>query len=189
MKQMYSLIRRPGWTGLLIGLSLILAPCSPSQAAVTAPPAAPAAGASSPGATQNAVGAEIIQVLNDPKLGQVLATSDGKTLYANTVDSPDQLRCTASACTGFWPPYTVKAGPTTSSELSGTLGTIIRPDGSTQLTYNGQPLYTFYLDKGPGDAKGNGFTDLGGTWHVVTPGSAPQSAVPQTNNGNGGYQY
>ena len=114
------------------------------------------------------------------------------TLYTNTVDTPDDLRCTNLACTGFWPPYTVDAELTASEEIQGSLGTITRPDGSTQLTYKDQPLYTFYLDKQPGEAKGNGFTDLGGTWHVVTlgdPQSAPVESSSDDNSGTGGYQY
>jgi predicted lipoprotein with Yx(FWY)xxD motif len=53
--------------------------------------------------------------------------------------------------------------------LRGKLGTVTRPDGTTQLTYNDKPLYTFVQDTQPGDANGDGFTDLGGTWHVVAP--------------------
>ncbi len=33
------------------------------------------------------------------------------------------------------------------------------PDGKTQLTYNGKPLYTFRLDTAAGQAHGNDFTD------------------------------
>jgi predicted lipoprotein with Yx(FWY)xxD motif len=128
-------------------------------------------------------------VVNDPQLGQILVTSDGLALYANTVDSPDQLRCTNVACTGFWPPYLVSAQPGAVEGISGSLGTVTRPDGSQQLTYNHQPLYTFYLDKAPGDAKGNGFTDLGGTWHVVTLEGAPAGNTPAPATSSGGYGY
>jgi len=119
----------------------------------------------------------------------VLATSDGLTLYTNTVDTAENLHCIDSACTGFWPPYTVDAEPAAGVEIQGSLGTVIRPDGSKQVTFNQQPLYTFYLDKQPGDAKGNGFSDLGGTWHVVTLGSAPAGNNTETPNASGAYQY
>ena len=123
-------------------------------------------------------------------------TADGKTLYTNTVDTPDALKCTNIACTALWPPYTVDAQPTAAAGLPGSLGTITRPDGSTQVTYNDQPLYTFYEDKQAGDASGNGFVDFGGTWHVVTVGSSPEASSPATgspgtssgDSGYGGYQ-
>ena len=40
-----------------------------------------------------------------------------------------------------------------------------RPDGTTQVTYAGFPLYRYSGDKKPGDVKGQGFQ---GVWHAVT---------------------
>src|SRR5436190_1375750 len=59
--------------------------------------------------------------------------------------------------------------------LTGKLGTIERPDGSAQATYNGHPLYTFIMDTGPGTDKGNGVNAFGGLWHALT---ASGSAAP-----------
>ena len=44
------------------------------------------------------------------------------------------------------------------------LGTVKRPDGKIQVTYNGLPLYLFAGDSKAGDVKGQG---VGGIWHVV----------------------
>lgn len=177
MKHLISLTPRPKLTGLLIGFALIVAACgssaTPESTAVALPP----------------TGGGTVQVVNNPKYGQILVNSDGMTLYTNTVDTPENLRCTNLACTGFWPPYTVDAEPTASKDIQGSLGTITRPDGSKQVTYNQQPLYTFYLDKQPGDTQGNGFTDFGGTWHVVTIGSSPGESSSDSNSGTGGIQY
>jgi predicted lipoprotein with Yx(FWY)xxD motif len=63
------------------------------------------------------------------------------------------------------------------------LATIKRPDGKTQVTYKGRPLYTFTQDTKPGDIKGNGFKDVG-VWHPATPGTTSSSSV-----GGGGYHY
>ena len=46
------------------------------------------------------------------------------------------------------------------------LGTITRDDGSTQVTYNGWPLYYFQDDAAAGDTNGQG---LGGVWFLVSP--------------------
>ena len=177
MKRLNALSAGPVFIALLISFSLILAACSSSAATATSSNASPV------------TGSEAIRIANDPKFGQLLVTSDGKTLYTNTVDTPEKLLCTTAACTGFWPPYVVAAKPTAAKEISGLLETTTRPDGSQQVTYNHQPLYTFYLDKQPGDVKGDGFTDLGGTWHVVTLGSSPAGSGSDNNSGSGGYQY
>jgi hypothetical protein len=75
--------------------------------------------------------------------------------------------------------------------VAGALGTIHRPGGLTQLTFNGKPLYTFRLDLAPGQAHGNNFTDhFGGTsftWHAVTTNGSP-AGTGQPGNG-GGYAY
>jgi secreted repeat protein with Y-X4-D motif len=67
-----------------------------------------------------------------------------------------------------------------------------RPGGTTQLTYNGEPLYTFRLDQAPGQAHGNDFTDrFAGTtftWHALT--TSRTSAQTGGQQGNpGGYSY
>jgi predicted lipoprotein with Yx(FWY)xxD motif len=156
MKRMYSRTGRPGLIGLLIVFSLIVAACSSPAASEAPADAIPV------------TGGETVRVADHAELGQILVNADGMTLYTNTVDTPEDLKCINIACTGFWPPYTVEAEPTVEEGIPGSLGTITRPDGSTQVTYNNLPLYTFYLDQQPGDASGNGFTDFGGTWHVVS---------------------
>jgi predicted lipoprotein with Yx(FWY)xxD motif len=175
MKRLISLPIRPGLIGLLIVFSMIVAACGYSGAAQTPSSAVPA------------TGRETVRVANHPEFGQILVSADGKTLYTNTVDTPEALKCTNIACTGFWPPYTVETQPVAGEELQGSLGTVTRPDGALQLTYNDQPLYTFYEDRQPGDASGDGFTDFGGTWHVVAVGSSsPASSANST--GAGAYQ-
>ena len=94
----------------------------------------------------------------------VLTNAHGRTLYWF---APDTL--TASACTGscavYWPPVTgsPKAGP----GVTGTLGTIKRPGGAVQATYDGHPLYTYIGDSGPRQARGNNLDLNGGLWYEV----------------------
>jgi predicted lipoprotein with Yx(FWY)xxD motif len=94
----------------------------------------------------------------------VLTNAKGLTLYLFVPDSPAASRCTGD-CAIYWPPVggDVKAGP----GVTGALGTIRRPDGGLQATYNGHPLYTYIGDNGPGQAKGNKLDLNGGLWYAV----------------------
>jgi hypothetical protein len=49
------------------------------------------------------------------------------------------------------------------------VGTLRRPDGSTQISYGGHPLYTYNNDAGPGVVKGQAIDQNGGLWFVLTP--------------------
>ena len=49
------------------------------------------------------------------------------------------------------------------------LGTITRPDGTKQVTYNGHPLYYFARDGDRSDAYGQGVKQFGASWYVLAP--------------------
>jgi predicted lipoprotein with Yx(FWY)xxD motif len=90
------------------------------------------------------------------------------TVYTFTHDTKGSgtSACTAG-CLQRWPALTVPSGttPTAGDGVTGTLGTITRPDdGSTQVTYNGLPLYFFSGDAAPGDANG-----VYPNWEAVKP--------------------
>jgi len=99
-------------------------------------------------------------------LGQVLVDLTGHTLYVFTADTTATPTCVDASCTAVWPPLTgtgiaVGTGvPTTSGEFK----LVPRPDGTSQVTVNGQPLYTYSGDASPGATKGQG---VGGQWFVV----------------------
>jgi hypothetical protein len=61
----------------------------------------------------------------------------------------------------------------------GSLATVKRSDGSAQVTYKGMPLYTFALDRAPGEVRGQGIKDVG-TWKAVTAHPATSSAPATT---------
>ena len=95
----------------------------------------------------------------------VLTSANGFTLYWFAPDSPAASRCTGS-CAAYWPPVTgtPAAGP---GVTTGKLGTIERPGGTTQATYDGHPLYTYIGDNAPGQARGNKLDLNGGYWYEV----------------------
>jgi predicted lipoprotein with Yx(FWY)xxD motif len=49
------------------------------------------------------------------------------------------------------------------------LGTITRPDGAKQVTYNGHPMYFYSKDGDSGDAYGQAIKSFGASWYVIAP--------------------
>jgi predicted lipoprotein with Yx(FWY)xxD motif len=109
-------------------------------------------------------------------LGQVLVDSEGHTLYAFSGDHGETIAC-EGACTKAWPPLLDESGEPQPSNgtAAARLGTIERPDGTTQVTYAGHPLYEFGGDKSPGEANGNGQSAFGGTWTALKGSGIPAS--------------
>ncbi len=100
--------------------------------------------------------------------GQALVDGEGRSLYLFTNDTQNSG---ASSCSGDclveWPPLLTDGDPVAGTGVDAALlGTITRDDGTTQVTYNGWPLYYFHEDAAPGDTNGQG---LGGVWFLVTP--------------------
>jgi predicted lipoprotein with Yx(FWY)xxD motif len=97
----------------------------------------------------------------------ILVNPKGRTLYHYLREAKGTLKCTGT-CTALFPPLIVAAGtkPVAGPGLTAAkLGTIMRPDGRLQVTYNGLALYLDYYDK-PGDANGQGQQAV---WFAVTP--------------------
>jgi predicted lipoprotein with Yx(FWY)xxD motif len=124
-------------------------------------------------------------------VGQVLVDKAGKTIY-----SPENGKMCAGSCLSFSFPVaaTSAAALHAPGGPPGTLSTIHRPDGTTQVTYGGKPLYTFRLDQAPGQANGNNFTDAFGgtsfTWRAVTTsGQAAPAPSPSSTPSGGGIGY
>jgi predicted lipoprotein with Yx(FWY)xxD motif len=122
-------------------------------------------------------------------LGNILVDRQGRTLYLFARDSGMTSACTG-ACAVNWPPLRVSGTPLVGSGAKASdVGKTARPDGISQLTYNGHPLYTFVNDKKSGDTNGEGINAFGGLWFAVSPTGvkvAP-SSQPQGGGGYGGY--
>lgn len=105
----------------------------------------------------------------------VLTTIKGRTLYSLSVEKNGKFICTAS-CLSVWHPLMVPAGvrPTGPAKL----GTVERPEGRTQVTYKGRPLYRFGGDTKAGQANGEGIKDVG-TWHAASPPRIAAEPTPQ----------
>jgi predicted lipoprotein with Yx(FWY)xxD motif len=98
-------------------------------------------------------------------------------LYSYSLDTSSSSACTG-ACAREFPPLLTSGTPgIEGTDVTGHLGTFTRADGTTQLTYDGHPLYTFGdegikrspMGGGVALGDGNGKVVGGGTFSVVTP--------------------
>jgi predicted lipoprotein with Yx(FWY)xxD motif len=117
--------------------------------------------------------------------GTVLVDAQGMALYTNDMDKGSKFACTG-ACLTEWIPLTAQGQPSSSDDaIQPKLGTVQRPDGSSQVTFDGLPLYTF-VDDSSGQVTGNGFADsFGGTefvWTVASAGDGAGAAPTTTSD-------
>jgi predicted lipoprotein with Yx(FWY)xxD motif len=154
--------------------------------------AAAACGSSSGGAASGSTSSgttTTVSVKHVDGVGNVLVDSKGEALYSPMQEAGGKVLCTGS-CTSIWLPLTTSgsAKPTGTSDVSAKLGTLERPDGAVQVTYQGKPLYTFVEDTSPGTVTGNGFQDkFDGqefTWRVASVGAVSSTS---TSTGRGYY--
>jgi predicted lipoprotein with Yx(FWY)xxD motif len=116
----------------------------------------------------------------------VLTTTKGRTLYSLSVEKNGKFICTAS-CLSVWHPLMVPAGVRPTGPVK--LGTVIRPEGGTQVTYKGRPLYRFGGDTKAGQINGEGIKDVG-IWHAASlPQKAAEPAPPPQPQPENPYPY
>jgi predicted lipoprotein with Yx(FWY)xxD motif len=146
--------------------SIRIATLAAALIAFTAPATAGAAQASKKVAKQT----------QNTTLGKtILTTTKGRTLYSLSAETGGRFICTAS-CVSTWRPLTVPDGVKPKGPVK--LGTIERPDGKTQVTFKGRPLYSFTGDSKAGDVNGEGIKDVG-TWHAAVTGKIAPAPKPQ----------
>ena len=81
-------------------------------------------------------------------LGVVVATKKKLGLYTWDQEKDFKVHCTG-ACLKQWPPVLLMKGEHVKAMVHGIMGefgAITRPDGTTQLTWDKQPVYTFVGD-------------------------------------------
>jgi predicted lipoprotein with Yx(FWY)xxD motif len=155
--------------------------------------AAVAAGCGGGGATaassappKTASGQSATLGISNTGIGQILVDSQGRTLYLFKADQGTKSACTG-ACAGAWPPLLVTGKPTLGSGVNASLlGTTPRPEGTTQLTYNGHPLYLFTQDQKAGETNGQGVSAFGAAWFALSSAGNQVSAQPSRSSTSGG---
>lgn len=138
-------------------------------------------------ASGNANTRAVVKTSKNMALGKtILVTRSGLTLYSLSAERHGRFICTTSFCLSLWKPLVVPRG-TKPTGVSG-LATVKRPDGRRQVAYHGAPLYRFVQDTKPGQAKGNGFRDVG-VWRPVAVGKSTAPAPANVGGGSSPYSY
>ncbi len=174
-------------TGGLVAAAFIAAACSTTSSSGpygAAPSAAPSAGPSaapvvapSPSPAPLPTGTAIN--VGSTKLGEVLVDSNGQTVYLFLADRGTTSNCNSASCVQYWPPVLTDGAPQAGAGANvSLLGTTMRADGTTQVTYAGHPLYRFISDKKAGDVTGQGVNGFGARWYVVSPSGGADRIVP-----------
>ncbi|HEX6499301.1 MAG TPA: hypothetical protein VF054_09760 [Micromonosporaceae bacterium] len=173
--------------GLGVGVALAAAGCATGVQSAGSGGTGGNGGAAPPG------GSATVSVRSVGGVDNVLVDPAGRPLYAADQERGGMVKCVAD-CVAIWAPVTVPNGvsPHGGAGLTGTLGTVARPDGKTQVTWNSSPLYTFTLDPS-GKVTGNGKKDTFGgtsfTWHVQTMSGAGAPSQAPSQPDSGGYGY
>ena len=161
---------------VLLALSIGLVACgggssstTPTQstaAAATPKPSSSTTTAATAAASSTTASSTVASAANATLGKNILVNSAGKTLYTYDKDTASSSACTGG-CASIWPPLTIASGstPKAGSGVTGTLATIMRSDGTTQVTYKGAPLYTYQQDAKAGDASGDGVN----SFHAAIP--------------------
>ncbi len=101
----------------------------------------------------------------NPKVGLYLTDSKGRTLYFFAKDVNGTSSC-YGACAKKWPVFYVEEIKPSPGLDPNDFSVVTRKDGTKQITYKGWPLYYFFMDKKPGDIKGDGVKNV---WYVAKP--------------------
>ena len=180
-------MRNRWWVGPgLAAVAVVLAACgsnSPTGPAASGPAASTPAASAAVQAKSDPGSAEI-KTMSTSK-GRVLANAKGMTLYWFARDTGTRSRCTGS-CAAYWPPVTGTAVAADGTSLPKGFGTIKRPDGQTQATYDGHPLYTYAGDTAAGQLNGDGLRASGGRWWAVTPSGTKLRSGPAPSSSSSG---
>ena len=182
-----------------LAAALLLAACGSSSPSSTTSSAA----STQPAAPATSASASAVVIKHAPStLGTIAVNSQGMTLYHLSGEQNGKFICTSKACLAVWHPLIAPSSGTPTGEVA-SLGTVKRPEGTLQVTYKGEPLYTFTGDRQSGETKGQGLKDVG-TWTVITTGSSsapasassssePEKSEPESSGGGsssgGGYAY
>ena len=139
---------------------------TPTSSPTTAKSDPSAEPSSSPSPQQPKPGTKVIASESD--FGAILFDDTGQAMYLFDVETTSRPRC-YGPCADAWPPVLTDGAPRAGEQVKPSLlGTSQRTDGTTQVTYDGHPLY-FYAHEAKREVKCHDIFLNGGTWYAVQP--------------------
>ena len=153
---------RVGWLATASSVALLVAACGSSSR----PSMTPSAFTSSHGPPARVA----IGTARGPH-GTYLTGASGRALYLWVGDSDGASNCSGD-CANAWPPVFGRRSTASGGAIAAALGTVIRSDGSEQVSYHGHPLYYSTADPGPGTTHAEGRDSFGASWWLVAPTGA-----------------
>jgi predicted lipoprotein with Yx(FWY)xxD motif len=140
--------------------------------------------ASSGAPTKANVRPTTVDTASTKSLGRILVDSEGRTLYLFEKDKGGRSACSGS-CALAWPPLRAHGKPRAAGDTKASkVATTTRSDGTSQVTYNGHPLYLYQEDDKPGVVNGQGVNVWGGRWYTLT--AAGRRVTKKGPPGSGG---
>lgn len=128
----------------------------------------------------------MIKLSDDATLGEVLTDANGVTLYVFSKDVAGASTC-LEGCLDSWPIFYASEAEIGTGLESADFGTITHPNGASQTTYKGWPLY-YYAPAGDGEIEVAGSTTgeaVGNVWFVAKPNYTIMYASAQLVGGDG----
>jgi predicted lipoprotein with Yx(FWY)xxD motif len=126
--------------------------------------------------------------IQQTSLGKTLVDANGRTLYLFLADKHDRSTLSAAG-QAVWPPFTAAMTP---RALDGALASQVTMIKGNQIAYNGHPLYYFVADHHSGQTAGQGLTEFGARWYVLSPAGAAVTSAPASTapaNSSPAYSY
>lgn len=166
-----------------IALSLALAACGGDgdEGGASAEPATEAQGPSGyaqgggggdEGGGGSAAAPGIALTTGDSQFGEALFDGERRAIYYFDKETTASSECYGE-CAAAWPPVLTEGEPVAEGGAEASLlGTTERDDGTTQVTYDGHPLY-YYVDDPPGEILCHDVEEFGGVWLAVQPDGEP----------------
>jgi predicted lipoprotein with Yx(FWY)xxD motif len=168
-KSFLARVPAPVKLGVPVAAGLLAAACS--SAAGTSGSSAPASSGASAGSAAGTV------IETQAGSGGTFLTEGGHTVYLWVKDGMNKTTCTG-ACASAWPPVLAQGKLTASGGAKAAdLGTIARPGGGKQVTYDGHALYFFAGDSSSGQTSGQGSDSFGAKWWLVAPSGTQITAA------------
>lgn len=181
-KSFLARVPAPVKLGVPVAAGLLAAACS-SAAGTSSSGSAPASSATSGGSTSGGSTSGTVIETHAGSGGTFLTDGSGRTVYLWVKDGMNKSTCTG-ACASAWPPVMDKGQLTASGGAKASdLGTIARPGGGKQVTYDGHALYYFAGDSTAGQTSGQGSDSFGAKWWLVAP-TGTQITAADTASGS-----